>query len=60
MFVLYKEFSNYFVTTYQNYNSFIRNQNKCTKVEADNDKEAIELAYKYFGKNNLIILINAL
>ena len=57
MFVLYKELNSYFITTYENYNSFIRNLNKCTRVVADNDKDAIDAALKNFNKNELIILI---
>ena len=57
MFVLYKELNSYFITTYENYNSFIRNLNKRIRVEADNDKDAIDVAIKYFGKDVVIILL---
>ena len=57
MFVLYKELNSYFITTYENYNSFIMNQNKRIRLEADNDKDAIDVAIKYFGKDELTILI---
>ena len=57
MFVLYKELNSYFITTYENYNSFIRDINKRVRVESDNDKDAIDVAIKYFGKDELIILI---
>lgn len=60
MFVLYKELNSYFITTYENYNSFIRNRNKCTRVYADNDKCAIDVALKYFDKDELIILFTNL
>lgn len=57
MFVLYKELNSYFITTYENYNSFIRDLNKRIRIEADNAKDAIDVATKYFGKDELIILI---
>ena len=57
MYVLYKELNRYFITTYENYNSFIRNLNNCTRVVADNDKDAIDAALKNFNKNELIILL---
>ncbi len=57
MFVLYKELDSYFITTYENYNSFIRNLNKRIRVEVDNDKDAIDVAIRYFGKDELKILL---
>lgn len=57
MFVLYKELSNYFITSHENYNSFVRNLNKVIKIEAENDTDAIEIAESNFPKNELIILI---
>lgn len=57
MFVLYKELNSYFITTYENYNSFIRNLDKRIRIEADNDKDAIDVATKYFGKDEVIILL---